>query len=621
MKLIIVESPKKAKTISAYLKDKGYSVIASKGHVIDLPKKSLGIDVDNMFIPFFEVIKNREKDLEAIKEKAKVSTTVFLATDPDREGEAIGYHIEREIKKDSPDKDIKRLILHEITRDEVLKALENPTQINIDRVESQITRRIIDRIIGFYLSPFLWKRLKNNKLSAGRVQSTVLNFIVEREKEIIDFVPETFFQMFAEFKNNQDIYKFNLLSIADKKSPFKNKDELDNYKRSLEKEFKIESISREKKFVYSLPPFTTSSLQKEAFNRLKFSSYKTMKIAQELYEGVKIDNKITGLITYMRTDSVRVSDLALKSLRFYIKENYPEFISPAIRTFKNSNKVQDAHEAIRPTDIRLTPEVVKKYLDPDSFKLYELIYNRFIATQMKPSVWEKIEVKLNNNGGIWEGVFYKLIDIGFEKFYPVSKFNVIEEFNLGNLIPYKITIKKRETSPPPRYTEASIIEKMEKEGIGRPSTYSTTVSILLSRRYIERYKNSLKPTKLGFTVDAILSNYFKDLICKEFTSKMEEELDKIETRDSSRLKVLNEFYSVVTSSLNNSQSFDCTILKSKYVQGIQVYYSEPCPKCGSRLIKREGKYGPFFGCERYPECSYTLKIKKGKNRNNINNKS
>jgi len=618
MKLIIVESPKKAKTISTYLSGE-YKVLASKGHVIDLPKNSLGVDVENMFIPFFSVMREKEKELKLIKDAAKNSDSVYLATDPDREGEAIAYHIEREIKKDEPNKETKRLILHEITKTKVLESLNNPVSIDMNRVESQITRRIIDRLIGFYLSPFLWKMLKNNRLSAGRVQSTVLNFIVEREKEIIDFESKKFYQITCMFVDGDNVYNFNLIKLNNKKPPFENKEELEEYKKSLNRYFELVEIKKENKKVYPMPPFTTSALQKDAFNRLKFPSSKTMKIAQQLYEGVKIDNKLTGLITYMRTDSVRVSDVAVNYLRSYLKENYPDYISDAKRFFNNFNKVQDAHEAIRPVDIRLTPERVKQFLDKDSFLLYELIYKRFIATQMKPSFWENTKVVLKNGEGIWETSFYKVIDIGFEKFYPVSRFELKDDFKIRDLIPKKIEIKEKKTSPPPRYTEASIIEKMEKEGIGRPSTYAPTISLLLKRKYIERVKNSLKPTKLGFMVDAVLSNYFKELISKEFTSNMETYLDNIETNDLSRLKVLTDFYSVLSNSLKTAGSFNYEILKSKYVDSLKtenIYLDKPCPRCGGRLIKRSGRYGSFFGCEKYPSCDYTVSIPKKRNKKN-----
>lgn len=662
MDLIIVESPKKAKTITHYLKNK-YCVLASFGHVIDLPKKGLGIDVERHFIPDFEVIPGKEKVLSELKKRALSAQTVYLATDPDREGEAIAYHIREYLLKSNKKITLKRLEFHEITIGEIQNALKNPKEINQSKVESQFTRRIIDRLMGFSLSPFLWKALGNYKLSAGRVQSVVLRFICEKEEEIAKFESKTYYDMKAHFEKDGIEFEAVLMQFDSLKPPFLEKEKLDELKKKLSKEFQISQMIRKESKLFPKPPFTTSELQKEAFLRFRFPSAKTMLIAQKLYEGVDTGKGATGLITYMRTDSVRVSDVAMNQNRAFIKAASPDLLSEKPRFYSNkkNTKVQDAHEAIRPANIAITPKSVENHLSPDEYKLYSLIWRRFTASQMKDSVYEDLKIILKNSNTTWEIKGRKRLFDGFERFYPtMAKENLLPSL-LENekLIAKDIKINKKVTPPPPRYTEATLIEKMEKTGIGRPSTYAPTIKLLLDRKYVDKEKNSFYPTAIGKTVNRILVDNFNPLVSGDFTAKMEDDLDLIESQDSSRLHVVKNFYHTMRAEISKAEVkikdatqpaykdklkedreaereyketpcpkcghrlvkrkskglvfWGCEgYPKCKYAESDQsMFKAEPCPKCGKRLMKRKGKFGYFWACEGYPDCKFAESIKKG----------
>lgn len=615
MDLIIVESPKKAKTIESYLK-KQYKVLASNGHVIDLPKKGMGIDVEQNFIPKFETIPGKQDVLDKLKAAAKKAKIIYLATDPDREGEAIAFHIKEYFLQNGIKSQIKRLAFHEITKTEIEKAFSLAGEINQNLVESQITRRIIDRLMGFHLSPFLWRLLKNYRLSAGRVQSVALRFICERENEIDAFIPKIYFELKAFFEKEDLPFDALLHSLKGKKAPFEDKKTMEDYHKSLSKIFIVDKVEKKQSKVSTRAPFTTSVLQREAFNNFRYPASRTMQIAQKLYEGVNYGGGITGLITYMRTDSVRVSNEAMKQNREFIQKNYPNLLSPSPKMYSNkkNKKVQDAHEAIRPVDVYLTPEKVKNSLTADEFKIYSLIWKRFVASQMKESLYADTKVLLKAGDGIFEVRGKRQIFEGFEAVYPNRvKETLLPDFKEGEeLKATEIKLTQKETSPPPRYSDASMIEKMERTGVGRPSTYAPTLKTLVDRQYAEREKTSLKPTALGRVVNAVLSENFDPLTNANFTAFMEDDLDQIVSNDSSRLKVLKNFYQTLTTEIAQSEQkiadnpdINYFAVLKDFKEKAKIVTDILCPQCGKNLIVRKGKFGAFLGCEGYPECKYT----------------
>lgn len=615
MDLIIVESPKKAKTIESYLK-KQYKVLASNGHVIDLPKKGIGIDVDQNFIPRFETIPGKQDVLDKLKEAAKKAKIIYLATDPDREGEAIAFHIKEFFLQNGIKTQVKRLAFHEITKTEIEKAFSLAGNINQSLVESQITRRIIDRLMGFYLSPFLWRLLKNYHLSAGRVQSVALRFICERENEIDAFVPKTYFELKAFFEKEGLSFDALLFSLNAKKGPFEDKQVIEDYHKSLSGVFTVDKVEKKESKVSTRAPFTTSVLQREAFNNFRYPASRTMQIAQKLYEGINYGGGITGLITYMRTDSVRVSNEAMNQNREFIQKNYPNFLSPIPKIYSNKKnaKVQDAHEAIRPVDVYLTPDKVKNSLTADEFKIYSLIWKRFVASQMKESLYADTKVILKAGDGFFEIRGKRQTFEGFEAVYPNKvKETLLPDFKEGEKLTAKeIQFLQKETLPPPRYSDASMIEKMEKTGVGRPSTYAPTLKTLIDRKYAEREKTSLKPTALGRVVNTVLSENFDPLTNANFTALMEDDLDQIVSNDSSRLKVLKNFYQTLTKEIAQSEqkiadnpNINYFAVLKDYKEKAKIVTDILCPQCGKKLIVRKGKFGAFLGCEGYPECKYT----------------
>lgn len=643
MKLIIVESPTKARTIKNYLSD--FNTIATMGHIKDLPKSKLGVEIDNGFNPNYRILRGKGKRIKEIVSAARKSNDIYVATDPDREGEAIAYHIQEELPVKA-----KRILFYEMTKSGIKKGIENPMDIDMKKVLSQQTRRIMDRLVGYKISPLLWRILRRG-LSAGRVQSVVLRLICEREEKVDNFTPRNYWVFDGIFKHENGKFQAKLWKIKSKSGKLYEKEKAIKVKKELEAaEFIIKKFKKEDRKKHPYPPYITSSLQSGASSRLNFSTKKTMFIAQKLFEGVKLPDGQTGLITYMRTDSFRLSDKAVKDMRKFINSEYgKEYLPERPNKFKSKKGAQEAHEAIRPTDIKKTPQSVKKYLQKDEFKLYSLIWKRAMASQFKPAVFE-------NRSSIIAASDYKFrarsSTLKFPGFYKIlgkpNEENEIPMMNEGDSVSLeKLNMETKQTKPPPRYTEASMVKKMENKGIGRPSTYSPTISLLFDRGYIKREKGSLIPLELGKLVNKVLVNNFDSIINCEFTSSMEEKLDKIEEGKEDWQESLKDFYKPFSEKIEEVESripqIKASILEKtekkcprcgkplvikwgKYGKFLacsgypECKYSEPhpddildekCPECDSKLIIRKGKYGRFISCSNYPDCKYTAPISTG----------
>jgi DNA topoisomerase-1 len=604
-KLVIVESPAKAKTINKYLGDE-YIVESSKGHLIDLPKSRLGVDVNNNFKPEYKVIKGKNEILKKLKELAKQVSGILLAADPDREGEAISWHISNALK--SINSNIKRIIFHEITKDAIKEAVKNPTDIDMNKVNAQQARRILDRLVGYNLSPFLWKKVKAG-LSAGRVQSVALKLICERENEISSFKPEEYWTIDVLFQKDNKKFSARLVKINDEKPVIRNKEEAERIKNMLsESDFIVEEIAEQERKKNPPPPYITSKLQQDGLNRLGFSAKKTMMIAQALYEGIDIKGEgPVGLITYMRTDSVRIADVALNQVRNFIASNFgPDYLPETPNVYKSKETAQEAHEAIRPTSVERTPDKIKDSLDKDQFKLYSLIFNRFVASQMKPAILLlhtiKIKAKHKSNTEFTlqlSSSKYKFD--GFTKVYPTGKEEKIETPDLKlneNLNLKEVIAEQHFTQPPPRYTDASLVKILEELGIGRPSTYAPTIATLEERHYIEREGRQLIPTQLGMIVNELLTKNFKDLINEKFTAKMEEDLDKIATAKLDWIQMLKDFYPKLMNDVQNALKNIDVIADYKFGEKT----NEICDKCGAPMVKKLGRFGYFLACSNFPKC-------------------
>ena len=601
--LVIVESPAKSKTIEKYL-GKDYKVLSSKGHIRDLAtsgKYGFGVDIDNGFTPNYEPIKGKKKDIAALKKEVKNSDKVYLATDPDREGEAISWHLKDAL--DIDDKDYERIVFNEITKDAVINSFKKARKIDDLMVRSQETRRILDRIIGFRLSKLM--QSKTGGKSAGRVQSVALKLIVDREKEIEKFNPEEYWTIKAIFPNceaNLFGYKENL------KLEIKNELDATKIVNSLNNSYKIESVEKKNKNKASKPPYITSTMQQDASNKLNFSSKKTMSVAQKLYEGISLKNETVGLITYMRTDSIRLSNEFTNDAYKYIEVNFGKEYVGAIKKAKKTENVQDAHEAIRPTSILRTPEKVKEFLTNDEYKLYKMIYFRALASLMKESKQQVTTIVLDNNDYKFKMTGAVTTFDGYLKVY--SDYEKSEDKILPDISNYKTDVlvtdqvekKQHFTEPPARFTEASLIKEMEKLGIGRPSTYATTVSTILDRGYINKVDKKFVPTEIGKETTEKLQEYFSNLINVKYTAKMEENLDEIATGNLVWNEVLKEFYDEFEPMVENA--FDKMEKKAPEETG------ELCPECSKPLVKRNGKYGEFIACSNYPECKYVKKEEK-----------
>lgn len=592
--LVIVESPTKTKAIEKYLGN-DYKVVSSKGHIRDLAtsgKFGLGVDIENHFEPNYVAIKGKKKDITALKKDAKASKKVYLATDPDREGEAISWHLKDALELS--DNDYDRVVFNEITKDVVKDAFNHPRKIDDDLVHSQETRRILDRIIGFRLSKLM--QSKTGGKSAGRVQSVALKLIVDREREIQAFKEEEYWTISAKFPEMEA----DLDTIDGKKADLKTEDEADAVINGLNKEFIVSNYETKPKKKASKYPFITSTMQQEAISKLGFSSKKTMQVAQKLYEGIDIGSETVGLITYMRTDSVRLSDEFIKSSYAFIKENYGEEYIGHVKTSKKKENVQDAHEAIRPSSINRTPESVKEYLSKDEFKLYEMIYARALASLMKEAKVNATTITLDNNNTTFKATGQVLIFDGYLKVYQKfesSEDKTLPKYKVGDkLVSDEIIKEQHFTKPPARYTEAKLIKAMEELGIGRPSTYASTITTLTQRGYVTIVDKKLNPTEIGITTTDKLQEFFSDLINVEYTAKMEEDLDKIAEGKKVWYKLLENFYKDFEPEVENA--FD----KMEKKQDEQT--GEVCPNCGRPMVIKNGRYGKFEACSGYPECKY-----------------
>lgn len=617
--LVIVESPAKAKTINKYL-GSGFEVAASVGHIIDLPKTKLGVSIEEGFKPHYVKIRGKEKIIKELKTKATKSDKVYLATDPDREGEAIAYHISTILDKD--DDHVYRVEFNEITKNAVENAMKRPRTIDMRRVYSQQARRVLDRIVGYKVSPLLWEIIYRG-LSAGRVQSVALRLICEREEEIRNFIPEEFWNIFAMVKpDGFDPFRVKLVKYDGKKVKISNQEEAEKHLATIRNEaFHIASVQRKEVKRQSPPPFTTSTLQQVASRQLRMSTRRVMQIAQSLYEGVELPGQgSVGLITYMRTDSTRISPVAIDAVRTFIKENIgEEFLPNRPRHYRTKKNAQDAHEAIRPTYVtpEFSPEALKDKLDSDQFRLYDLIWKRFVACQMNPAIFEKTTVDVN--GGKYtfsaEGEVMK-----FPGFMKIYKEDVEQNGNnkKENAIPLnlteglacqllELTPEQNFTKPPARYTESTLVKELDRLGIGRPSTYAQIVSTILQRKYVERKEQKLFATELGETVNKILVNGFPDLFNVSFTAKMEEKLDKIAHNGTSYEAVMSEFYESFEQDLEKVKG-EKDKLKSLIIQETD----EICDKCGRPMVIRWGRNGKFLACSGFPECRNTKPLKEEK---------
>ncbi|CCJ33748.1 DNA topoisomerase I [Caloramator australicus RC3] len=543
--LVIVESPAKAKTISKFL-GKNFKVKASMGHIRDLPKSQLGVDIENNYEPKYITIRGKGDLIDELKKEAKKASKVYIATDPDREGEAISWHLAYILGLDISEKC--RVEFHEITKKAVVNAIKNPRDINMNLVNAQQARRILDRLVGYEISPVLWKKIKWG-LSAGRVQSVAVRLICDREKEIREFVQEEHWTITATLKNGDRVLDAKLVSFGDEKLKITNKEQADEIiKRLTGKIFYVNEVKKQERRKNPFPPFTTSTLQQEAYKKLNFSTKKTMQIAQQLYEGIEIKGEgSVGLITYMRTDSVRISDEAKKTTRDFIKDNYgTEFLPSTERTYKSKGGAQDAHEAIRPTSVERTPDRIKNSLTNDQYKLYKLIWERFVASQMADAIYDTMSIEFESENYIFKSSGSILKSLGFlsvyrtddeeeDKLLPDVKEK--EEFQ-----PVAIEPKQHFTQPPPRYTEATLVKALEENGIGRPSTYAPIITTILERKYVERDKKFLKPTELGEIVTELLKEYFSDIVDIDFTAEMENKLDEVEQGKENWIDIVDGFY-------------------------------------------------------------------------------
>ena len=610
--LVIVESPAKAKTIKKYLGG-NYEVVASMGHVRDLPKSKMGIDFENNFEPQYVDMKGKEDVIKELKKYAKKSEHVYLATDPDREGEAISWHISNMLGLDINDNN--RVEFNEITKSGVKAGMSNPHKIDRDLVNAQQARRILDRIVGYKLSPFLWKKVKRG-LSAGRVQSVAVRLIVDREKEVKEFVPQEYWSIDAKFTapSSRKVFAAKLSAIDGKKAELSNKEETDEVLKRLENAvYTVTDVKKRVTRKQPAPPFITSTLQQEASKRMGFQAKRTMKAAQELYEGVEIEGMgAVGLITYMRTDSLRISDEARDAAAKCIEEIYgKEYLPPSPRVFKSKKNAQDAHEAIRPSLPELTPDRVKASLTTDQFKIYKLIWERFIASQMANALLDTVSVTIEAEGCTFKASGYSVKFDGFTKLYEEKKDSEEENNKMLPPINKEDILKLKEilgnqhfTQPPSRFTEASLIKTMEENGIGRPSTYAPTISTIISRMYVERDGKQLRPTALGEVTTDLMKDHFKHIVDAKFTAKMESDLDGVERGETNWVDTLDVFY----------KDFDKVLTKAeKAMEGKRVKVPDEetdveCDLCGRKMVIKIGRFGKFLACPGFPECKNTKKI-------------
>ncbi len=601
--LVIVESPSKSKTISKFL-GSNYKVVASVGHVRDLPKSTMGIDIENNFEPRYINIRGKGDVIKALKKEAKNANKIYLATDPDREGEAISWHLAYLLGID-PNEPC-RIVFNEITKDAVKNAVKNPRAIDMGLVDAQQARRVLDRLVGYSISPLLWRKVRKG-LSAGRVQSATLKIICDRENEINNFVPEEFWNIIATFKKEK-LFDAKLTTYKGKKITIKNSEENDAVIKELnDGKFVVTKVEEKNRKRRPRPPYTTSSLQQDAANKINFNTRKTMWVAQQLYEGIEIKGYGTvGLVSYIRTDSTRISNEARSRARTFITEKYGEGYYGGTIYANKKKEAQDAHEAIRPSNVELTPEKIRGFLTPDQYKLYELIWNRFVASQMKEAEYLSISADIENGDYIFRSAGSKLLFDGYLKVLATDRDeeNILPSLKLDEeLKSTKIKGEQSFTQPPARFTEASLVKALEELNIGRPSTYAPIVATLSDRKYIKKKGKSIIPTELGFTVTNLLTEYFKEIVDVAFTANMEDKLDEVGLTIDDWKQILRDFYvnfekelKIADESIEKIDSDEITDIK--------------CDKCGKFMVKKHGRFGEFLACSGYPECKNTKPIVK-----------
>ncbi|WHY35900.1 type I DNA topoisomerase [Cytobacillus firmus] len=609
--LVIVESPAKAKTIERYL-GKKYKVKASMGHVRDLPKSQMGIDVENNFEPKYITIRGKGPVLKELKTAAKKAKKIYLAADPDREGEAIAWHLAHSL-----DMDIKsdcRVVFNEITKDAIKESFKHPRPINMDLVDAQQARRMLDRLVGYNISPLLWKKVKKG-LSAGRVQSVAVRLIIDREKEIKDFIPEEYWSIDGEFLKGKTAFDASFYGFKNEKVELKSESEVQNILSKMKgNKFKVESVTKKERKRNPAAPFTTSSLQQEAARKLNFRAKKTMMLAQQLYEGIELGKEGTvGLITYMRTDSTRISEIAQSEAADYIQSYYgKEFLQSEKKKEKKNSNAQDAHEAIRPTSTLRSPASLKEYLSRDQLRLYRLIWERFVASQMAPAVMDTMSVDLKNGEVIFRATGSKVKFPGFMKVYvegtddqSEEKDNMLPDLKEGDEVLKKdIEPKQHFTQPPPRYTEARLVKTLEEQGIGRPSTFAPTLDTIQKRGYVALDNKRFIPTELGEIVLELIMEFFPEILDIEFTAKMEKDLDYVEEGKVNWVQIIDDFYIDFEKNLK---------IAEKEMQEVEIKdepAGEDCEQCGNPMVFKMGRYGKFMACSNFPDCRNTKPIVK-----------
>ena len=611
--LVIVESPSKAKTIGKYL-GPGYEVVASMGHVRDLPKSKLGVDVEHGFQPDYQPIKGKEETITALKKAAKKSGKVYLATDPDREGEAISWHLKELLN--IPDEKTYRVTFNEITKKVVNESIAAPRAIDQNLVDAQQARRILDRIVGYELSPLLWKKIRRG-LSAGRVQSVATRLVVEREEEIRAFQPQEYWSIQVDLERvRPNLGGFQAMFYGrEKKMELHSQEEAEAIVAEVSAApFSVSKVKRQEKLRNPAPPFTTSTLQQEASRKLNMTPARTMSIAQQLYEGVDITGEGTvGLITYMRTDSLRLSEEAIAAAKGFIETRYgKQYYPPQARHYKTKGSAQDAHEAIRPSDVNLVPDEIKKDLTSEQYKLYKLIWSRFLACQMASAVYDSVSIEAQSAGYTFRASHSELKFSGFTAVYEEGKDDEDEapqsplpDLKEGEDLDLKKADKQQHfTQPPARYSEATLIRALEEKGIGRPSTYAPTISTILNREYVVKEGRALRPTPLGEVVTGLMKDKFQDIVDPTFTAQMEEELDKVEEGSVDWKKVLSAFYDDFEAELHKAEQE----LDGERIKVPDEVSEEICPQCGRNLVIKSGRFGRFLACPGWPECDFTMPL-------------
>ncbi|MDO4666393.1 MAG: type I DNA topoisomerase [Streptococcus sp.] len=601
--LVIVESPAKAKTIEKYL-GRNYKVLASVGHIRDLKKSTMSIDFENNYEPEYINIRGKGPLINELKKEAKKAKQVFLASDPDREGEAISWHLAHILNLDEQEKN--RVVFNEITKDAVKNAFKDPRQINMDLVDAQQARRVLDRLVGYSISPILWKKVKKG-LSAGRVQSVTLKLIIDREKEISAFKPEEYWTIDATFKKGTRQFQASFYGINGKKMKLETNDDVKEVLSRIKgEEFVVESVERKERKRNAPLPYTTSSMQQDAANKINFRTRKTMMVAQQLYEGINIGSGVQGLITYMRTDSTRISPIAQSEAAEFITEKFGKNYSKHGSKIKNTASAQDAHEAIRPSSVSNTPESIARYLNKDQLKLYTLIWNRFVASQMTAAIFDTMNVKLEQNTVLFTANGSQIKFDGYLAIYNDSDKNkMLPDMEKGELVKRVQTNPEQHfTQPPARYSEATLIKALEENGVGRPSTYAPTIETIQKRYYVKLVSKRFEPTELGEIVNSLIVEFFPDIVNVKFTAEMETKLDDVEVGKEQWQTVIDEFYRPFEKEVNKA---------TEEMEKIQIK-DEPagfdCELCGSPMVIKLGRYGKFYACSNFPECRHTQAIVK-----------